>query len=1118
MATERLTLIITTDARGAVTGIESVSRAAKTALPEVDKRAAKAGTSITGIGVAAIAAGGAVLGGMRVAANAFVGAGREVLKLQRVTGGTAEDLSRLRFAAQQSGIGVDQLATGLVRLSRNRSAVEKLGISFEDAAGGARPLTEVLGDVAARFEALPNGAEKNALALRLFGRSGADLIPILNRGRDGIRSLGAEADRLGLVFDQKGLDGVKAYTKAQRELSAAMESFKVQAGAEIATVAVKSMTALADVTKRASAVVSELPDGFKQTAATAATAVAALAGIGGSLALLGRASRFVVSGFESAILAARNLKTAVVSAGTEGSLALTRMGKVAAGLGAAVVGVGIADVVMSAINSVGGLDKKVDENFDRLIAASDKGGREFIRAFAEAARSEEGKLEVGDIFHLKESIFDSFNLAGAGRVVATYGKRVFDNLLKSSPDVAQRLVNELKAANEQVDRNSESYRRGAKLIEEWQAQIDTAKAANAALAPQVDDTTDALGRQGKAVDDNRGRWQRWSDSVADAVSPFTTLMDAQDRLSSAQDRVRAAQERIVELQVRGGKRSEEYAQSVRGLRDAHERLQQAIDSAADAQERLRKAQSRLLGEQDPQRRAVAYQQLARAQQDFDAAREALRGLNREKDADAYEKASKRLADADERLQQARRQLSRIDPTTDPNAYGKALEELRSAQRQSTEADRGVRDAREGVADAQRRVIEESRRGAVESREWADAQRELTAAKRDVGRAALDLVPAIAGVLDTLDKSPDAAQKAVAALRLLRDAGVITTDTYSAMTAAILASVSAAEQFAKSPAVAAAVNAANGGGFWRQVTDLFKGGATPAAGGGQGSSKTAPLGTWGLPTNPAAGQTFTDRAGGNWKYNAGSRQWIGSTLPGVGGNVAPFPGDSKGGIKQAIALGFPDMLPVASGWMVGLPMPKDPKKSEVYNFAAGGNPHQYRYDPQRQSWVLAYSDGGITPMLPAGIHAEGRAPGVILALEPGTGGEAIIPMGSSKRAKALPVLAEVAERFGMAMTRYADGGFTRPVVVAPKVGPVARFADGGFTRPMPATYFATPTGRAATERIDADAIARAVAQVMQRMPVGHRQTTIHNHGVRDADATAAATLKALRSAEFLAGVD
>src|SRR5690606_39084720 len=46
-------------------------------------------------------------------------------------------------------------------------------------------------------------------------------------------------------------------------------------------------------------------------------------------------------------------------------------------------------------------------------------------------------------------------------------------------------------------------------------------------------------------------------------------------------------------------------------------------------------------------------------------------------------------------------------------------------------------------------------------------------------------------------------------------------------------------------------------------------------------------------------------------------------------------------------------------------------------------------------------------------------------EPETGGEAYIPLARSKRARSEAILADVAERFGMALTpvrKYADGGY------------------------------------------------------------------------------------------------
>ena len=48
------------------------------------------------------------------------------------------------------------------------------------------------------FQAMPDGAQKSALAVQLFGKSGAELIPFLNQGREGIAALTGEMEALGV--------------------------------------------------------------------------------------------------------------------------------------------------------------------------------------------------------------------------------------------------------------------------------------------------------------------------------------------------------------------------------------------------------------------------------------------------------------------------------------------------------------------------------------------------------------------------------------------------------------------------------------------------------------------------------------------------------------------------------------------------------------------------------------------------------------------------------------------------------------------------------------------------------------------------------------------------------
>jgi hypothetical protein len=66
------------------------------------------------------------------------------------------------------------------------NALAKLGISAVDSSNKMRPVDELMLDIADKFSKMPDGAQKTALAMELFGRAGANLIPMLNGGRDAI--------------------------------------------------------------------------------------------------------------------------------------------------------------------------------------------------------------------------------------------------------------------------------------------------------------------------------------------------------------------------------------------------------------------------------------------------------------------------------------------------------------------------------------------------------------------------------------------------------------------------------------------------------------------------------------------------------------------------------------------------------------------------------------------------------------------------------------------------------------------------------------------------------------------------------------------------------------------
>jgi uncharacterized phage infection (PIP) family protein YhgE len=136
----------------------------------------------------------------------------EMDKAAQKVGFTTESLSGLKYAADLNDASFESLQTGLKKLSVNINEVlnggkpmtdlfNQIGVSVRDANGKIKGTDEVFGEIANVFQSLPDGAQKTALAMQLLGKSGADLIPLLNGGASGISELTAEAQQFGLVID-----------------------------------------------------------------------------------------------------------------------------------------------------------------------------------------------------------------------------------------------------------------------------------------------------------------------------------------------------------------------------------------------------------------------------------------------------------------------------------------------------------------------------------------------------------------------------------------------------------------------------------------------------------------------------------------------------------------------------------------------------------------------------------------------------------------------------------------------------------------------------------------------------------------------------------------------------
>ena len=144
-------------------------------------------------GFGAAIAGSAIVAGLGAIVKKSIDAGDELFNLQAKTGVAATALIGIGNAAKLADVDLGTLGKGLTKLNVNlvnaaegnedlARKFQALGVSVKDNNGQLVPADKALKQIADRFADMPDGAQKAAAAVALFGKSGTELIPLLNEG------------------------------------------------------------------------------------------------------------------------------------------------------------------------------------------------------------------------------------------------------------------------------------------------------------------------------------------------------------------------------------------------------------------------------------------------------------------------------------------------------------------------------------------------------------------------------------------------------------------------------------------------------------------------------------------------------------------------------------------------------------------------------------------------------------------------------------------------------------------------------------------------------------------------------------------------------------------------
>lgn len=287
--------------------------------------------SVQGIGVAAAGASAAVkglAGSSALLQNTFgsllpllsaaglvnmtkktIEGAQAMYNLSQQTGLSVETLARFKKAAATSGTDIETVAKALQRLNKGlyetslsskgsladaltekgpvAEGLKALKISATDAAGRLKSVDQIVLEVADKFAAAGPEINKSAIAMQLFGKTGPQLIQMLNMG--------------GTAIDKLKVKLTDEFAKSADQYMDKLTTLSGKAGALGADLAIALLPALESVTDAVSGLVTAfnaMPDGLKAVTVGGAGLAIAWGPLTALLGQVGKTAGVVANGFE----------------------------------------------------------------------------------------------------------------------------------------------------------------------------------------------------------------------------------------------------------------------------------------------------------------------------------------------------------------------------------------------------------------------------------------------------------------------------------------------------------------------------------------------------------------------------------------------------------------------------------------------------------------------------------------------------------------------------------------------------------------------------------------------------------------------------------------------------
>lgn len=246
----------------------------------------------------------AALGGMVALAVKAGQQADEWATMSQQLGLSTETLQKFQYASERIDVGMNDITSAITRmtgsLSTSSGIYDQIGVKVKDQNGHLRDTESIFWDVVEALSNIDNETERDAAAMKIFGRNAKELAGIIDDGGEKMRALGDEAEGLGLIVSEEDIAKLNEFNDLLDGMKAMIQAALVEVALPIVEALQPMIAGLAAVIKVVAQALANMNPIIVKIAGVILVIMAAISPLAGAI---GRVS-FAILGLTQAIPAA----------------------------------------------------------------------------------------------------------------------------------------------------------------------------------------------------------------------------------------------------------------------------------------------------------------------------------------------------------------------------------------------------------------------------------------------------------------------------------------------------------------------------------------------------------------------------------------------------------------------------------------------------------------------------------------------------------------------------------------------------------------------------------------------------------------------------------------------